>query len=392
MSYPSIPTAPNDYPPFFTLTPPPPTLPTRQSDPNFSPLIIALIGILASAFLLVSYYTVISKYCTKWEVLRPRRRSDQETDPFPVTEDSWPVMNNGLEESVIRSIPVFKYKAGDGFVDDTECAVCLSEFQENETLRLLPKCTHAFHVPCIDMWLSSHSNCPLCRANIVSPAVSPIQETVTEENSDSTVDSPSREASENETVRESSEEESAQEMGLEAPPSLMAISHIRAESDFIIKYGRNDSLSQSSKLHLSEIQQHQAMKRSYSVDSCQKLPVLITDLLAIHLALEDGKLKGFSSANDGGVGVSSSVDLEDGNSRTFCSVEEAQVGASSSVQSSSPALEHNMATEMSCASLKALNKQYGGDRNKSTMKRSFSGGKFFFFRNSRGRNTPILPT
>lgn len=84
------------------------------------------------------------------------------------------------------------------------------------------------------------------------------------------------------------------------------------------------------------MQHDQAMKRSYSVDSSQKLRVLITDLLVIHLALEDGKLKGFSSANDEGYGVSSSVDLEDGNSRTFCRVDEAHVGASSSVQSSSP--------------------------------------------------------
>lgn len=33
--------------------------------------------------------------------------------------------------------------------------------------RCLPKCGHGFHVECIDMWLSSHSNCPICRAPIV---------------------------------------------------------------------------------------------------------------------------------------------------------------------------------------------------------------------------------
>ncbi|KAH9326016.1 hypothetical protein KI387_006194, partial [Taxus chinensis] len=308
-AWPLIP-LPNEYP----YRPPP----THQPDPNFSPLIIALIGILASAFLLVSYYTVISKYCTKWEAFRPRRQGDRETDPFPVTEESWPVMNNGIEESVIRSIPVFKYKAGDGFVDDTECAVCLSEFQEDETLRLLPKCTHAFHVPCIDMWLTSHSNCPLCRANIVNTAVPPIQETVSEEHSDSTVDSPSQEASESEAVTESSEEESGKEMVLEAPPSLLAISHIRAQSDLVIKHGRNDSISQSGKLLFSEMQHHEAMKRSYSVDSSQKLRVSIPDLIAIHLAMEGGKLKGLPSGSEAGVGVLSSFDLEDGKSRTFC--------------------------------------------------------------------------
>ncbi|CAA0827150.1 RING-H2 finger protein ATL52 [Striga hermonthica] len=50
----------------------------------------------------------------------------------------------------------------------------LVEFEENEALRLLPKCSHAFHLPCIDTWLKSHSNCPLCRANVAAsgqPAV-----------------------------------------------------------------------------------------------------------------------------------------------------------------------------------------------------------------------------
>uniref|UniRef100_A0A8R7U2I5 RING-type E3 ubiquitin transferase n=1 Tax=Triticum urartu TaxID=4572 RepID=A0A8R7U2I5_TRIUA len=48
-----------------------------------------------------------------------------------------------------------------------ECAVCLSEFDDDETLRLLPKCSHVFHPDCIDTWLASHITCPVCRANLV---------------------------------------------------------------------------------------------------------------------------------------------------------------------------------------------------------------------------------
>lgn len=62
---------------------------------------------------------------------------------------------------------MWKYKKGEGVIEGTECSVCLSEFQEEEMLRLLPKCNHAFHVSCIDTWLRSHTNCPLCRAGIV---------------------------------------------------------------------------------------------------------------------------------------------------------------------------------------------------------------------------------
>ncbi|KAL6952752.1 RING-type E3 ubiquitin transferase [Sarracenia purpurea var. burkii] len=58
----------------------------------------------------------------------------------------------------------------------TECSVCLNEFQEDETLRLLPKCNHAFHLPCIDTWLRSHTNCPMCRADIISTCPAPAPE------------------------------------------------------------------------------------------------------------------------------------------------------------------------------------------------------------------------
>lgn len=48
----------------------------------------------------------------------------------------------------------------------SECPVCLSVFVEGEEIRQLNACKHAFHVECIDMWLYSHSNCPVCRVSV----------------------------------------------------------------------------------------------------------------------------------------------------------------------------------------------------------------------------------
>lgn len=95
---------------------------------------------------------------------------DQDHGPV-VDHPVWYIRTVGLQSSVINSIAICKYKRGDGLVEGTECSVCLSEFQEDEILRLLPKCNHAFHIPCIDTWLRSHTNCPLCRAGIVGKAV-----------------------------------------------------------------------------------------------------------------------------------------------------------------------------------------------------------------------------
>lgn len=79
----------------------------------------------------------------------------------------WYINTVGLPQSVIDSITACEYKKDEGLIEGTECSVCLSEFEEGENVRLLPKCSHAFHISCIDRWLRSHKNCPLCRAPIV---------------------------------------------------------------------------------------------------------------------------------------------------------------------------------------------------------------------------------
>ncbi|KAK9169058.1 hypothetical protein Syun_001198 [Stephania yunnanensis] len=50
-------------------------------------------------------------------------------------------------------------------------------FQEEKNLRMLPKCSHAFYLPCIDTWLKSHSNCPLFRAKKTSQNITSFVET-----------------------------------------------------------------------------------------------------------------------------------------------------------------------------------------------------------------------
>ncbi|XWS38761.1 hypothetical protein CRYUN_Cryun19dG0158000 [Craigia yunnanensis] len=152
-------------------SPPPIEFPDDDSGPKISPGLIAIIGILASAFLLVSYYTIISKYCGNMDSTRRRENHDTgevlEDNHNPSAHEPWQTSTTGLDEALIKSITVCKYKKGDGLIEGTDCSVCLSEFQEDESLRLLPKCGHAFHVQCIDTWLKSHSNCPMCRANII---------------------------------------------------------------------------------------------------------------------------------------------------------------------------------------------------------------------------------
>uniref|UniRef100_A0A803LU08 RING-type E3 ubiquitin transferase n=1 Tax=Chenopodium quinoa TaxID=63459 RepID=A0A803LU08_CHEQI len=163
------------------VPPPPFAFPEdkSQTSTTFSPLVIAIIGILASAFLLVSYYALISKYCGK---NTNSSRENRVTNNEEIVEEdydnngsnnhqheAWLISTPGLDEALIKTITLVKYKKGNGLITSSDCSVCLGEFLEDDSLRLLPKCSHAFHVACIDTWLRSHSNCPLCRANIISP-------------------------------------------------------------------------------------------------------------------------------------------------------------------------------------------------------------------------------
>ncbi|CAG7884764.1 unnamed protein product [Brassica rapa] len=77
--------------------------------------------------------------------------------------------DSGVDQSFIDTLPVFHYKSIIGLKNyPFDCAVCLCEFETEDKLRLLPKCSHAFHVDCIDTWLLSHSTCPLCRSSLLS--------------------------------------------------------------------------------------------------------------------------------------------------------------------------------------------------------------------------------
>ncbi|TYJ21456.1 hypothetical protein E1A91_A08G066000v1 [Gossypium mustelinum] len=71
---------------------------------------------------------------------------------------------------LLDSLPLFTFSSitrrrsnGDSTVFG-DCAVCLSKFEQQDQLRLLPLCCHAFHAQCIDTWLTSNQTCPLCRS------------------------------------------------------------------------------------------------------------------------------------------------------------------------------------------------------------------------------------
>ena len=75
----------------------------------------------------------------------------------------------GLDASFLK---IIEFHAKD-FQHGLECAICLSDLQDGDKARILPKCNHGFHMECIDMWFHSHSTCPICRDQISQQQQSP---------------------------------------------------------------------------------------------------------------------------------------------------------------------------------------------------------------------------
>ncbi|XP_065000381.1 RING-H2 finger protein ATL1-like [Musa acuminata AAA Group] len=161
------------FPPPLGHQPPPPSPPS--SDASFPILAISILGILTTSILLLSYYVFAVRCCLNWRrsdvvgrLSRSRRRLDDRLMAYSTVTES-----HGLGESEIRAIPTLRYRSGGDGAGKTsfhECAVCLNEFQEEERIRLLPNCFHVFHIDCIDTWLQTNANCPLCRSSITTAA------------------------------------------------------------------------------------------------------------------------------------------------------------------------------------------------------------------------------
>ncbi|CAF2061550.1 hypothetical protein YC2023_078956 [Brassica napus] len=134
---------------------------------RFDPTMAILMIVLVSVFFALGFFSIYIRRCLE------RCMGSNNQHPLDVG-GNWLSLRRpqarGLDASVVETFPTFRYstvktlKIGK---EALECPVCLNEFEDDETLRLLPKCCHVFHPGCVDAWLRSHATCPLCRADLV---------------------------------------------------------------------------------------------------------------------------------------------------------------------------------------------------------------------------------
>ncbi|XP_074575396.1 putative RING-H2 finger protein ATL12 [Curcuma longa] len=138
---------------------------------TFRPAVAIVIGVFSIMFALTFLLLIYAKFChTNSSAVTAAAASSELLGAEDSGNGRFLVpglhCSSGIDNTVIESLPFFRFSALRGVRAGLECAVCLSKFTDAEKLRLLPKCRHAFHLNCVDRWLESHSSCPLCRAKV----------------------------------------------------------------------------------------------------------------------------------------------------------------------------------------------------------------------------------
>ncbi|KAL7235071.1 hypothetical protein ACSBR1_018536 [Camellia fascicularis] len=141
----------------------PPQQPYPYGYGKFSPTLAIMIMFLIAGLFLIGLLSIYIRHCNNTTPGGSLRRVGASLHLRGAA-------SRGLDPAVMDMFPTFAYsvvkdqKIGKSAL---ECAVCLNEFEDDEILRLIPKCDHVFHPECIDAWLTSHVTCPVCRTDLV---------------------------------------------------------------------------------------------------------------------------------------------------------------------------------------------------------------------------------
>ncbi|XWS24658.1 hypothetical protein CRYUN_Cryun27aG0001300 [Craigia yunnanensis] len=120
----------------------------------------------AFILLFMFYLFYLRRRRADWSSLRMR------TSPGPHSDLSMAEL--GLNKEVREMLPIIIYKETFS-IRDTQCSVCLGDYQKEDKLQQIPACGHTFHMDCIDHWLANHTTCPLCRLSVLASPKAPDQ-------------------------------------------------------------------------------------------------------------------------------------------------------------------------------------------------------------------------
>ncbi|KAI5666453.1 hypothetical protein M9H77_16306 [Catharanthus roseus] len=135
--------------------------------PLDSSMALTILVLLTAIFFMGFFSIYIRRSAQEESAAAADTRRHRRHSPRLSSSSSGLINNNrkgkGLDPTVVQALPLISY-CEDAKQLITDCPICLTEFQENEIVKMIPHCKHVFHPPCLDTWLSSHVSCPLCRS------------------------------------------------------------------------------------------------------------------------------------------------------------------------------------------------------------------------------------
>ncbi|KAL5553085.1 hypothetical protein UlMin_040486 [Ulmus minor] len=153
-----------------------PTTHHSSSYSNLSPSILIIIPILSITIIASVFLCYLLRHlnrrCLRHLSPSSTAISANESNHFSSRRISPETPNPAF--TIVDSLPLFAFSAitrrstSAASVVAGDCAVCLSKFEPDDQLRLLPLCCHAFHSLCVDTWLRSNQTCPLCRSPLIA--------------------------------------------------------------------------------------------------------------------------------------------------------------------------------------------------------------------------------
>ena len=91
---------------------------------------------------------------------------------FPINNRLHMTQQSGTELNSIENINNLSYlipvneENKETYIHE-ECSICNINYRKDDIIRKFDRCPHYFHYKCIDRWLNTNKNCPVCTVNII---------------------------------------------------------------------------------------------------------------------------------------------------------------------------------------------------------------------------------